>query len=421
MRKTWDAVFIGGGAAGLAGAIMLKRLCGDASVLIVEKAPRVGKKLLSTGNGTCNFSNRDATAVHYHGAHPAFPAAALTAFPPSDAAAFFASVGVESEVRANGRMYPLCASASAVLDCLRAECTACGVEILCDTAVTAIKPQNGGFLLNTTNEPIETSCVAVTAGGAASPSLGGCGDGYALLTALGYKKTPIFPSIVQVRTDTEFVRAVKGLRVDGTVSFCLDGAPVASETGEILFTEYGISGPAVMQVSRAAGDWERTKKGVLTAHIDLLPSISAETLAKKIEGRKNQFKNRPLEDFLTGLLHKRIGQTVLRAVKATPLTRLTGTLTDEECAAIASGIKDWKLTVTGTQGFGGAQVTAGGIDTADFEPYTMESKKHPGLFAAGEVLDVDGDCGGFNLHFAWASACAAASAMSARLSERNKP
>ena len=417
MRKTWDAVFIGGGAAGLAGAIMLKRLCAEASVLIVEKAPRVGRKLLSTGNGTCNFSNRDANPVHYHGAHPAFPAAALTAFPPSDAAAFFASIGVESEVRPNGRMYPLCASASAVLDCLRGECAARGVEIRCETAVTAIRPQNGGFVLETANEPIIASCVAVTAGGAASPSLGGGTDGYALLTALGYKKTPLFPSIVQVRTDTEFVRAVKGLRVDGTVTFCLDGAPVASETGEILFTEYGISGPAVMQVSRIAGDWERTKKGALTAHIDLLPGIPAETLAKKLELRQTQFRNRPLEDFLTGLLHKRIGQTVLRAVKVTPLTRESGTLAEKEREAIVSGIKDWTLTVTGTQGFGGAQVTAGGIDTADFDPYTMESKKHPGLFAAGEVLDVDGDCGGFNLHFAWASACAAASAMSAKLGE----
>ena len=417
MRKTWDAVFIGGGAAGLAGAIMLKRLCGEAAVLIVEKAPRVGKKLLSTGNGTCNFSNRDANPVHYHGTDPAFPAAALTAFPSSDAAAFFASIGVESEVRANGRMYPLCASASAVLDCLRAECAARDVEIRCETAVTAIEPQADGFFLRTTGEPIKATCVAVTTGGAASPSLGGCTDGYALLTALGYKKTPLFPSIVQVRTDTEYVRAVKGLRVDGAVTFCLDGAPVASETGEILFTEYGISGPAVMQISRVVGDWECTKKGALTAHIDLLPGIPTETLAKKIDGRKKQFKNRPLEDFLTGLLHKRIGQTVLRAVKATPLTRESGTLTNDECAAIVSGIKDWTLTVTGTQGFVGAQVTAGGIDTADFDPVTMQSKKHAGLFAAGEVLDVDGDCGGFNLHFAWASACAAASAISARLGE----
>ena len=417
MRKTWDAVFIGGGAAGLAGAIMLKRLCGEASVLIVEKGQRVGRKLLATGNGTCNFSNREANALQYHGQDPAFPAAALTAFPPSDAAAFFASIGVESEVRSNGRMYPICASASAVLDCLRAECAARGVEVLCDTAVTAIEPQKGGFLLKTAGEPIETKLVAVTAGGAASPSLGGCADGYALLTALGYKKTPLFPSIVQVRTDTAFVKAVKGLRVDGTVTFRLNGTPVASETGEILFTEYGISGPAVMQISRVVGDWERAKKGELTAHIDLLPAMPADTLKEKLNTRKLLFANRSLEDYLTGLLHKRIGQTVLRYVKVVPLTREAGSLTEEETKAIADGIKNWTLTVTGTQGFGGAQVTAGGIDTADFEPYTMESKRHPGLFAAGEVLDVDGDCGGFNLHFAWASACAAASAMSERLSE----
>ena len=415
MRQTWDAVFVGGGAAGLAGAIMLKRLCGSASVLILEKGSRVGKKLLATGNGTCNFSNRDATVARYHGQNPGFPAAALAAFPPSDAAAFMASIGVETEVRDNGRMYPLCASAAAVLDCLRGEAAARGVEILCDAAVMGIQPQDGGFVVRTAQDTIKTACVAVTAGGAASPSLGGCTDGYALLTALGHRKTPLFPSIVQVRTDPTFVRAVKGLRVDGTVSLWLNGAPVASETGEILFTEYGLSGPAVMQISRVAGDWERNKKGELTAHLDLLPGISDETLAKKLSQRKLQLSCRTLEDFLTGLLQKRLGQTVLRTVKVTPLTREVNTLTDADLSAIVSGIKDWTLAVTGTQGFGGAQVTGGGIDTSDFDPFMMESKKHPGLYAAGEVLDVDGDCGGFNLHWAWASACAVATALSARL------
>lgn len=412
----FDVAVIGGGAAGLAAACFLGRAAAEQSVakrvLVLEKAPRVGKKLLATGNGTCNITNMHAAERHYHGA-PAVAATALGAFSPSQAMDFFRSVGVDCLVREDGKVYPYSEQAAAVLDALRLECAALGVEIRCDAAVTAIRPMRDGYTLTVGDASLTARQVLVCVGGAASPSLGGSAEGYSLLTALGYTKTPLFPSIVQVRTETDFVRAVKGIRVDATVSLWRDGKQAAVNSGEVLFTEYGISGPAVMQISRAVGDWERRKSGRLVACLDLLPAWDEEVLCTRVAER-SRMAGRTLEDLLTGLLHKRVGQTVLRVAGVLPLTRETNTLTAEECSRIARTIKRWELPVTGTHGFGGAQVTAGGIDPAAFDVNTLMSRRHDGLFAAGEVLDVDGDCGGYNLQFAWSSAYVAASAIAAR-------
>lgn len=411
-----DVLIIGGGASGLCGALMLKRRLPAADVVILEKAPRVGKKLLATGNGTCNLSNANADVSHYHGQDPAFASFALKHFTPEDARAFFASIGVKTEVRQNGRIYPECASAAAVLDCLRLALSEAGVSVVCDTAVTRIAPENGKWAVTTADKDgkvniLYTKRVVLAAGGCASPKLGGCGDGYDLMATLGYERTALTPSIVTLKTDTTFVRAMKGLRVDAAVTLT-DGKTTLAETGEVLFCDYGLSGPAVMQVSRLAGEWERKKQGSLTLALDLCPTMSAAELFEHLKYRRATLETRLLEDFLTGLFQRRIGQTVLKAAKVLPFTRETGSLSDAELKLLADTIKKWEFSVLGTSGFGAAQVTAGGLKTEAFDPTTMESKRHPGLYALGEVLDIDGDCGGFNLHFAWACANAFAAAVS---------
>ncbi len=402
MAKQWHTLIVGGGASGLAAAVFCARRIGGEQVILLEKASRVGKKLLATGNGTCNITNRRADASHYHGADASFTAPVLEAFPPQACIDFFESLGVVCSSREEGREYPLCEQAAAVLDCLRLELKALGVTEQCDAAVTAIRPKNGGFAVVTANETLYAKHVILATGGAAAPALGGSAEGYALATALGHRKTPLFPSIVQVKTDTTFIKAMKGLRTDATVSFVRDGKPLCRHTGELLFTEYGISGPAVMQISRVVGDWERRKNGTMEAVIDLLPALSEEALMTKLSSRPA----RTAEDFLTGLLHKRIGQTVCRAAGLS----LGDTVTDHR--RLAATIKRFTVKVIGTQGFGGAQVTAGGIDTRDVDPITLQSRLVPHLHLIGEVLDVDGDCGGYNLHWAWGSACAAARAVS---------
>ncbi len=402
MAKQWHTVIIGGGASGLAAAVFCARILGGEKVLLLEKAPRVGKKLLATGNGTCNITNRRADVSHYHGANALFAEPALSAFPPQACVDFFESLGIVCSSREEGREYPLCEQAAAVLDCLRLEMNALGVREQCGAAVTAIRPENGGFAVLTAESTMYARHVIVATGGAAAPALGGSAEGYALATALGHRKTPLFPSIVQVKTDTTFVKAMKGLRTDAAVSFILNGETLCSTVGELLFTEYGISGPAVMQISRAVGDWERRKNGTMEAIIDLLPAFSEEDLIAHLGSRPA----RTAEDFLTGLLHKRIGQTVCRAAGFS----LSDMVSDYR--RLAATIKRFTVKVIGTQGFGGAQVTAGGIDIGDIDPNTMQSRLIPNLYLIGEMLDIDGDCGGYNLQWAWASAYAAARAVS---------
>lgn len=406
---SYDVVIIGGGAAGLAAAVFLGRAGEARRILLLEKGPRVGKKLMATGNGTCNLTNIHATAADYHGA-PRLARAALEAFSVAQTMDFFTSIGVDCATRPDGKVYPLSEQAGAVLDALRLEAQACGVEILCDTKVTALKRQNDAWCVVCENGKYVADKVLVTVGGAAAPALGGSAEGYRLLTDLGCERTPLFPSIVQIRTATDFVRAVKGIRVDATLTLRMDGREIARNRGEVLFAEYGLSGPAVMFVSRPVADWERQKRGEMTACLDLLPDWEQDTLCDRIRQRR-ELRGRTLEDLLTGLLHKRVGQTVLRVAEVLPLTREVGTLTEEELARIVRTIKNWKLPVTGTQGFGGAQVTAGGIAATEIDPSTFAVRRLPGIYAAGEVLDVDGNCGGFNLQFAWSSAFVAAQAI----------
>lgn len=399
-----NIAIIGGGAAGLCCAVQLAK-AGVNGVAVWEKAPRVGRKLMATGNGTCNITNRDLSLAHYHGQNPAFAKAALERFSYADTLAFFGGIGVDCVTDPDGRAYPRSRQASAVLDCLRLEAEAGGVTFYTGCPVTAITKVNDGFKLTTADGTTVARRVIIAAGGAASPSLGGCNDGYTLLTSLGHSRTPLFPTIVQLRTDIAFVKAVKGIRVDGTITL-KNGKETLSSSGEILFTEYGLSGPAVMAISRMVGNWERRKKGDLTAHLDLLPDLSAEDVTAILQKRRN-LAERECGEYLTGFVNKRVGQTVLR-MAGVSLNAPVSSLTDTDIAAVAALLKDWTLSVSGTQGFGSAQATAGGIATDEFDPVTLQSRLHKGLYAIGEVLDIDGDCGGYNLQWAWSSAAAAA-------------
>ena len=335
---------------------------------------------------------------------------ALKALTTEETMAFFTAIGVDCRVRPDGKVYPYSEQAGAVLDALRLEAEALGVEIRCEQTVERLQPGKAGWRVTTGTESYTARQVLVAVGGAAAPALGGSAEGYRLLTDLGCKKTPLFPSIVQLRTATDYVRAVKGIRVDAGVALRLNGHPLAVAEGEVLFTDYGMSGPAVMGISRPAADWERQKKGELTAHLDLLPEWTQAQVEERLRQR-SQLAGRTLEDLFTGLLHKRLGQTVLRVAEVLPLTRPADSLTAAECRRAAETVKNWVVPVTGTQGFGGAQVTAGGIAADEVDAATMQLRRHPGLYIAGEVLDVDGDCGGFNLQFAWSSAYVAAMTM----------
>lgn len=407
---TYDVLIIGGGASGLMAACALSRAGARAALL--EGQPRVGRKLLATGNGRCNFTNLGAGAGSYHGS-AALVRAALAAWPPERVCEVFRGLGLYERVDAEKRVYPASNQAAAVLDALRLAAAEAGCETLCDFAVRELAFRKGLFTARAADgRAAQGRFALVCTGGLAAPKLGACGDGYRLLEAFGHRITPRRPALTPLKTPPEAVRALKGLRAQCALGLYIDGARRGAESGEVLFTEYGVSGIAAMQHAREAGEALAQKRRV-ELEFDFLPGEKyGEAVVFDL---CRALPERPAEDLLTGFVPKRIGQALLKSAGIAPLTRPAKSLTDAERRAIAAQLLGWRLPVIGVQGFEQAQVTAGGADGRDFYPQTLESRRAPGLFAAGEVLDVDGDCGGFNLHWAWASALLCAEAIRRRV------
>ena len=392
---------IGGGAAGMIAALTAARLGADVTVL--ERQNRVGRKLLATGNGRCNLTNLTMTPANYHGEAPDFVVPALEGFGVERTLDFFRELGLLTVDEAGGRVYPLSDQAGSVVDVLRLALDEAGVEVRTDTEVESVRPWKDGFVVVTQEDKLQADRVILCCGGMACGKLGGTQSGYELLERLGHRRTGLHPVLVQIKTDPTYVHALKGVRADGRVTVKQNGKPIAQSEGEIQFTDFGVSGPAVFEISRAV----TTGTGKLSVQLDLLRSMSWEEVTRLLEQRQERMPSLTLENLLTGMLHNRLGRTVLRYAGYS-LNDPVSTLKPADLKRIARAIGCMELPVIGDMGFDGAQVTAGGVATEDFDPVTMESKLVPGLFAAGEVLDVDGDCGGFNLQWAWSSGYAAA-------------
>ena len=387
---------IGGGASGMMAALSACRMP-DVHVVLYERQARLGRKLMATGNGRCNLSNRAADAAHYHGGDPGFAGSVLARFGVDDTLAFFRSLGLLTVDEPDGKIYPFSDQANSVSDVLRLALEQSGTELRLGCEVRAIRREGDGFTVRYDGGEDRLDRVIVAAGGLAGGKLGGTGAGYDLLKALGHRCTKLYPALVQLRTDNTWVRSCKGVRAQAKVSLLQGGAVLAEETGEVQFTDFGISGPCVFSLARACAG-----RDGLTAVLDLCPMLAQDEIESYIVNKGAAFPELPLEDLLTGLLHNRLGRTVLRE-RGYALTQSCGSLRDPDYSRIAAGIKAFRLPVLGPMDLSQAQVTAGGIVTADFDPRTLESRLVPGLFATGEVLDVDGDCGGFNLQWAWSS------------------
>ena len=404
----YDAMIIGGGASGLIAAVALARR--GRRVVLLEQQERVGRKLLSTGNGRCNLTNLNAGAGDYHGARQAVQAA-LRAWPPRKVMAFFDALGIPCVADEAGRVYPMSRQAASVLDALRLGCDEAGVETRTGFRVTALRRIEGGFEARSQEgDRACARCALVCTGGLAAPKLGARGDGYRLLEDLGHRITPRFPAIAPLVTSPSRVRGLKGIRAEGEIALRCGDAVLRRERGEVLFAESGVSGIAAMQLARAANEGLRAGKPCAVI-LNFLPDADAKALLRR---RAGELPKRGLEDFLNGIVPKRLGQTLVKAA-GLPLDGPAGSLNPGQLDALADQLAGWTLPVTGTQGFDQAQVTAGGASLKDFDARCMASLRAPGLFAAGEVLDVDGDCGGFNLQWAASSALLAAEGIDALL------
>lgn len=392
-----NLIIIGGGAAGMMAALSAKEQ--GASVCLLERQARVGRKLLATGNGRCNLSNTKLTLKNYHGQDSAFASYALSAFDTQKALDYFASLGLLTTIESSGKVYPLSDQAGSVVDVLRLAMEEAGIAVRPSFEVTSLeKKKKGGFLVTSKEETLSADAVIVCCGGMAGGKLGGTRSGYDLLQSMGHTVTKLFPVLVQIKTDPTYVKALKGVRADGAVTVERNGKILAENAGEMQFTDFGVSGPAIFEISRVIS----TGKSPMTLHLNLLRNLSREEVVSLLHHRRKTMPHQTLENFLTGILHNRLGRTILRYA-GFGFTEPIHSLTPSDIKRIAHAIQDFEIPVVGAMGFDAAQVTAGGIRTEEFDPKTMESRLVSGLYAAGEVLDIDGDCGGFNLQWAWAS------------------
>ena len=390
-------LIIGAGASGMMAALTAAE--NHHHVILLERQARVGRKLLATGNGRCNLTNIHADLSHYHGEEADFAAHALQVFSAQDALDWFHANGLLTVTEPSGRVYPLSNSANSVLDVLRfAIAERENIDLRTGVCVTALRRTGSGFSAQTKGGTIRADKVIVACGGMAGGKLGGVQDGYTLLASLGHTRTALHPALVQLTTDPTYPRALKGVRADARLTLRTKRTVLAQREGEVQFTEKGVSGPAAFDLARAVS----TGGEGLTLVCDLLRGYAPQEVLALLQQRQNTAPHLTAEDLLTGALHNRLGKTIIRYVNLKADTPVPA-LTRDELRQIARACKGFTLPVRGTEGFAGAQVTAGGIRCAEFDPRTMQSRLVPGLYACGEVLDIDGDCGGFNLQWAWSS------------------
>ena len=389
-----EVIIIGAGAAGMAAAIEAASL-GD-SVLLLERMDRVGKKLLATGNGRCNLMN-DGTPRYPGGG--VFAEEVLSRCGAEQQRQFWARLGLRLRTEEGGRVYPVSGQASTVLDTLRLAMDALHVEIITGIHVEAVTPGKRGFTVSAGEHRWHAARVIVTGGGCAQPKLGSDGSCYGLLAALGHRIIRPEPCLTQIITDPAPIRGLSGIRVKCRAQVQEGSRVLHEECGEALFTDYGMSGVCVMQCARYA----RQGRTLSLSLAEGMGFFSREDVLQELMRRREHWQDQPMERLMTGLCVPRLASALCAAAGIHWKNRAIGSLTRAEAAALADLLTDWPLTIRGVKGFDAAQVTRGGADWREFDPATMASRLVPGLHAAGEVLDVDGDCGGFNLMFAFGS------------------
>lgn len=390
-------LIIGAGASGMMAALTAVRAGHEA--LLFERQARVGRKLAATGNGRCNITNTGAAVAHYHGEAPDFAAPALEYMPVADTLALFRGIGLLTREEYGGRVYPLSNSANSVTDTLRFALEAEGVQLISGDRVRALTRTKNGFAVATeSGMSVAGDAAIVACGGMAGEKLGGGKDGYELLKSLGHSRTALYPALAQITTAPEFPRSLKGVKADCAMHVLRGKSELAHSEGEALFAETGVSGPAAFDLTRTVA----TNGEGLTLSLDFLSEYSFGEVLEYLRERQQNAPQLTAGEIFIGAVPNRLARMLAKYAGIKQDAPVTG-LDARALKSLASAAKRFELPVRGTEGFGNAQVTAGGIKTAEFDPATMQSRLVPGLYACGEVLDIDGDCGGYNLQWAWSS------------------
>ena len=386
---------IGAGASGMAAALAAAENP-EVQVVLMERQARVGQKLSATGNGRCNLTNLNANKWGYHGQNPEFARPALGSFDVFATMGWFLSLGLYTVAEDWGRVYPYSDQANSVVDVLRYALEKPNIQLLTGFEVQKVKKTDEGFRVDGADDTLFFDKLIIACGGLAGTKLGGSMSGYKLLRTFGHKCTKLRPSLVQLKSSWPLCASLKGVRTHCSAEIYRDGTLHSSSDGELQFTEYGLSGPVIFEISRdacqAGGDW--------VCRLDFVPGKDEEWLLTQLMRRRETHWK--AEDLLTGILHNRLGRVIVQSVGIpgyVPIAQLE----EEELKALARAVKNFEVALTEPMGMDSAQVTAGGVVTDEFNENTMESRIVPGLYACGEVLDIDGDCGGYNLQWAWSS------------------
>lgn len=397
---------IGGGAAGMAAAITAARL--GAEVTILERNDRIGKKILVTGNGKCNLGNYRLSTAEYYGNHPAFIEQAIQRFTTEDTVEFFQKMGLLIKEK-NGYLYPVSEQAAVVLDVLRYELQSLGVLVITECKIHSVRKdiQQDRIVVGDGTREYIFDAVVLACGGKAAPKTGSDGSGYKLAKQLGHRLIPTVPALVQLKCREDYLKAVAGVRADACIRVYDEGECVALERGELQLTEYGISGIPVFQFSRVVNYILREKPEV-RVEIDFLPDYPEEAFQRLCEERAHMQEHRTVEEFFTGMLHKKL-MTLFCKLAGLKGNASVREISEERLALVYQLCRCFTVHVNASNSYENAQVCAGGVDTGELTA-DMESCRVPGVFFAGELLDVDGKCGGYNLHWAWCSGCLAGAA-----------
>ncbi len=403
MPRTRDVAVIGGGAAGLAAAIGAARR--GASVVVGERLPKPGKKILVTGGGRCNLTRENFTAADFTSTDAALAASIFARIGPPDILRFFHELGLET-VSDGGRIYPAAGQAASVLKVLLLEAGRLGVAQELDFEVVAVDARSGGFVAAARDgRTIEARRIILAGGGRSYPALGSNGSGHELARKLGHRIVPPVPSAVPLLVKDRLCHSLQGQRIRARAAALLGGKAVQEADGDLLFTAYGLSGTAVLDVSESLSvALNRDGRSDAGLSLDLVPFMTSGRLADEIGRRMRAGWTE--SDWLSGILPEKF------AVLARPIPAPAGRA--DAAAALAASLKDKRFAVHGTRGWNEAEFTSGGVDAREIEPGTLESKHCRGLYLAGEILDVQGPRGGYNLAWAWASGLAAGEAAGGR-------
>ena len=396
--KTKRIIIVGGGASGLVAAIQAAR--GGGEVTIIEQKEQLGKKILSTGNGKCNLTNEYMNLECFRGDDTSVVSKVLEQFGYEDTLSFFQELGVLLKNR-QGYIYPISDQASTILDVLCYEIKRLNVCVVLEESVKNIRKESNQFIINTNEKSYTCDAVILATGGKAAPVLGSDGSGYGLAKSFGHTVSTIVPALVQLIGKGNYFKQISGVRTNAIVKLFVNGEYVVSDIGELQLTNYGISGIPVFQVSRYAAKALHDKKSVY-AEIDFLPTMSEEKLKKFITDRKKQHGERLASEFFIGMLNNKLATMLLKEAYI-PAHISANEIREDKWDKLLEFIKHFRIEIVDTNSFEQAQVCAGGIRTDEIDGDTMESVYVKGLYLTGELLDVDGVCGGYNLQWAWAT------------------